>query len=50
MEPFGKLALTMPGGQEQEYVLEKATIILGRGATSDIILSDAKVSRAHCAA
>jgi pSer/pThr/pTyr-binding forkhead associated (FHA) protein len=47
MEQFGKLVLTTFGGHEQEYVLEKATIILGRGTTSDIVLPDSKVSRAH---
>lgn len=47
MESFGRLFLKMPDSQEQEYVLEKPTIILGRGVTSDIIMPDAKVSRAH---
>lgn len=47
MEKFGKFILTIPGGHEQEYVLEKSTVLLGREATSDIILSGAKVSRAH---
>ncbi|HRW07047.1 MAG TPA: FHA domain-containing protein, partial [Caldilineaceae bacterium] len=47
MEPFGKLVLTVAGEHEQEYLLEKTTIILGRGTTSDIALSDAKISRAH---
>lgn len=47
MEQFGKLILTAPGGHEQEYVLEKAQIILGRGLASDIALADAKASRTH---
>jgi pSer/pThr/pTyr-binding forkhead associated (FHA) protein len=47
MQQFGKVVLSHPDGHEQEFVLGKATVILGRGATSDIILSDARVSRAH---
>ncbi len=47
MTQFGKLILSLANGQEEEFVLEKSTIILGRSATSDIPLSDAKVSRAH---
>ncbi|RIK38728.1 MAG: hypothetical protein DCC55_20150 [Chloroflexi bacterium] len=47
MAQFGKLVLSRPDGQEQEYLLGKPTIILGRGTTSDITLSDARVSRTH---
>lgn len=47
MTQFGKLILSLSNGQEQEFALEKSTIILGRSAASDITLSDAKVSRAH---
>jgi pSer/pThr/pTyr-binding forkhead associated (FHA) protein len=47
MTQFGKLILSLSNRQEQEFLLEKSTIILGRGATSDITLSDAKVSRSH---
>ena len=47
MTQFGKLILALADGQEQEFVLEKSTIILGRSAASDITLADAKVSRAH---
>lgn len=47
MSQFGKLILSLANGQEQEFFLEKSTIILGRGATSDIMLSDTKVSRSH---
>src|SRR5215212_6654665 len=47
MTQFGKLILSLSNRQEQEFLLEKSTIILGRSATSDITLSDAKVSRSH---
>lgn len=47
MKQFGKLVLTHPDGSAQEYVLEKSTVVLGREATSDIALADAKVSRSH---
>lgn len=47
MQQFGKLILVRPGDHEQEYMLEKSTLIVGRGATSDITVADAKVSRAH---
>lgn len=45
--PFGKLVLTLPGGQKQEFALAKAGVTLGRATNNDIVLSDAKVSRAH---
>jgi hypothetical protein len=35
MEQFGKLLLSLPDGHEQEYMLGKPTIILGRSATSE---------------
>ncbi len=47
MQTFGRLLLTQPGGDEQEYVLEKSTSVLGRSTTSDIMIHDAQVSRAH---
>jgi len=47
MTQFGKLILSLSNGQEQEFLLEKSAITLGRSATSDITLSDAKVSRVH---
>lgn len=47
MQPFGKLVLALPGGQEQEFALAKASVTLGRATHSDIVLSDAKVSRTH---
>ena len=44
---FGKVIVIQPGGPEQVYELGKATINIGRSMTSDIILSDARVSRNH---
>lgn len=44
---FGKLSLTLPGGVEQEFTLEKANITLGRALTNDIVLPDPRVSREH---
>ena len=47
MEQYGKLILHLSGGNQQEYLLEESTVVLGRGATCDITLSDARVSRSH---
>lgn len=47
MQPFGKLVLTRPNEQEQEFALAEARVTLGRGAMNDIVLNDPKVSRAH---
>ncbi len=46
-ETYGKLTLTLPGGVEQEFTLEKANITLGRALTNDIVLPDPRVSREH---
>jgi pSer/pThr/pTyr-binding forkhead associated (FHA) protein len=42
-----KLALSLPEGLLQEYTLSKATVSIGRATTSDIVLLDPTVSRAH---
>jgi pSer/pThr/pTyr-binding forkhead associated (FHA) protein len=47
MNDCGKLVLLLPGGQQREFALSKATVSIGRGATSDIILADSRVSRSH---
>ena len=47
MSGFGKLVLALPGGQQQEFALQKTAVALGRGVANDIVLRDAKVSRAH---
>ena len=44
---FGKLLLTLPGGQQQEFDLAKPSITLGRAMTNDIVLPDTRVSRGH---
>ncbi len=46
-ESFGKLILIQPNAPELEYELGKSSVVLGRGMTSDIILSDGRVSRSH---
>lgn len=47
MQDFGKLVLTLPSGQEQEFALAKADVNLGRATINDVVLLDAKVSRSH---
>ena len=42
-----RLLLSLPGGSTQEYTLAKATVVLGRGTNSDIVLRDWAVSRSH---
>lgn len=44
---FGYLKLKLPGGGEQEFEISKQNITVGRGQTNDIVLQDAKMSRAH---
>lgn len=43
----GRLVLMSPDGEEQEFVLGRSIVTLGRAANNDIVLSDAKVSRIH---
>lgn len=47
MQSRGKLVLTLPTGQVQEFALAKESVTIGRATTSDIALHDAKISRAH---
>jgi len=47
MDQLAKLILNLPGGNQQEYLLPQSEIVLGRAATSDIVLADARVSRSH---
>jgi pSer/pThr/pTyr-binding forkhead associated (FHA) protein len=44
---YGKLILLNPTGPEQEFMLAKANVSLGRANTNDIILNDVRVSRGH---
>jgi pSer/pThr/pTyr-binding forkhead associated (FHA) protein len=46
-ESFGKLVLTLPDGQHQEFELARSSILLGRATTSDVVLPDARASRTH---
>ena len=47
MTEFGALTGTLAGGEQQQFVLSKSEISIGRSATSDIYLRDARVSRSH---
>ncbi|KPK21866.1 MAG: hypothetical protein AMJ76_01545 [Dehalococcoidia bacterium SM23_28_1] len=47
MELIGKLVLKLPGGQEEEFALAKASVTIGRAVINDIVLGDSKVSRVH---
>ncbi len=47
MKPVGKLVHSRSGEQDQEFVLTEGSITIGRGATNEIVLRDAKVSRVH---
>ena len=44
---FGKLVLSLPGNQKQEYELSKSSLAIGRSTASDINLIDARISRTH---
>lgn len=47
MPDYGKLTITLASGQRQEFALSKKEISIGRASTSDIQVSDSKVSRSH---
>jgi len=42
-----RLVLSLAGGTTQEFTLAKASVVLGRATTSDIVLRDWAVSRSH---
>ncbi|HSG43077.1 MAG TPA: alpha/beta fold hydrolase [Anaerolineales bacterium] len=44
---YGYLNLKIPGGGEQEFEVSKSEITVGRAQTNDIVIEDAKMSRAH---
>jgi pSer/pThr/pTyr-binding forkhead associated (FHA) protein len=44
---FGKIVLLNPNGPEQEFILAKSKVSIGRATTNDIIISDVRVSRNH---
>lgn len=47
MTAFGKLILSIPESQDQEFTLSKSAIEIGRATESDIVLTDEKISRSH---
>jgi pSer/pThr/pTyr-binding forkhead associated (FHA) protein len=47
VENFGTLIATLPGGNKREFALAKSEASIGRAATSDIAITDPKVSRTH---
>ena len=46
---FGSLTIIEAHGQQQEFILSKRDITVGRAASSDIVLNDRRASRAHVA-
>jgi len=46
-ESFGKLILLNPNGTNQEFILAKTKVSLGRNVINDIVLNDVRVSRNH---
>lgn len=47
MTDFGKLILSKSGGLNQEFILNKSVVTLGRATTNDIVLTEGRVSRNH---
>jgi len=47
-EPRHVLVVSRPGERDREVPVGTAPLLLGRTPESDLVLSDAKVSRAHC--
>ena len=47
MEPNTRLVIGGPQGTERTVALAEADITIGRATTNDVVLSDAKASRAH---
>src|SRR4029079_226795 len=45
--PIAKLTLEQRGGVPQEFELARPRVLIGRGLTNDVVLQDARVSRAH---
>ena len=42
-----RFLLSLPGGQQQEFTLSKANIVIGRATANDVVLADPSVSRRH---
>jgi len=47
-EPRHVLVVSRPGERDREVPVGTAPLLLGRTPESDVVLTDAKVSRAHC--
>lgn len=47
MADYGKLILSKADGLNQEFILNKPLVTLGRATTNDIVLSEGRVSRNH---
>ncbi len=47
MTDFGKLILSKDDGLNQEFILNKPLVTLGRATTNDIVLAQSRVSRNH---
>jgi pSer/pThr/pTyr-binding forkhead associated (FHA) protein len=47
MSDFGKLILSKDDGLNQEFLLNKPSVTLGRATTNDIVISQNRVSRIH---
>jgi pSer/pThr/pTyr-binding forkhead associated (FHA) protein len=46
-QTYGRLIVSLRGGQKQEFVLARASVQIGRSSINDIVLPDTNVSRAH---
>lgn len=47
MTAYGKLIISGPENQDQEFSLSKSSIEIGRAVQNDIVLMDGKISRNH---
>ena len=47
MSDFGKIILSKPDEPDQEFILNKSLVTLGRATTNDIVLATSRVSRNH---
>jgi pSer/pThr/pTyr-binding forkhead associated (FHA) protein len=47
MADYGKLIIIKEDGLNQEFILNKSVVTLGRATTNDIVLVEGRVSRNH---
>jgi len=45
--PLAHLRLQLPDGQPQDFELARASVLIGRALTNDVVLADAHASRTH---